>query len=724
MQNLAPDDHAPIPFIDRYNVLKLFSLIFKDQALEQHYSADYAGKVSGQARLALLLAFVLYVNFAYLDYLLVPESMFKLWAIRAVTCSIFVIAFAVTYSKIFTLHHQLFLMLSSFSTASGIFAMLLITRNEVNHYYYEGINLCITWTLFIVGLRFFNALWAVLIIIVAYNIIAFYKHLLLPEVLSNNFFLMSNAIIGIFAGYTIEQHSRWQFYQSLVIKNNSSKLHQAMLSASVESVITVDDTGSVIEFNQSAETIFGYSRQEVIGQAIGKLIVPEHLRAGHDAGFKRFVASGEKRILGLRLELDAMRKDGSIFPVEITLREINLIGRRLVTAYIRDLTAQRNAEKELIRQREILQSNEKLSALGALLAGVAHELNNPLSVVLGQAQLLKETEQDHRVLNRAEKICRAADRCAKVVSTFLSMARHKPPQRTNVNLNEVIKDAVDLLDYGLRSRGVKAVLQLHEALPLLHADSDQLHQVITNLVLNAQHAMQNCAIRCLTLRTSLSEARNMIHLEIMDTGPGVPIDLRRRVFEPFFTTKPMGVGTGLGLSVCNGIVEAHGGSIEILENAEAGACFAISLPISEYQEAQQSENFSISQNIIQQCILVVDDEPEILEMISEILRNAGHEVICANNGNEVLTLLETSLPHVILSDFRMPAMNGAELFSAVVERWPYFRDHFIFMTGDVLTVDNTNFLRIVNCPILEKPFSPPQLLGLVASLVTRGELIA
>lgn len=579
MPNLALDVHASIPFSDRYNIFNRLSLVFSDKQLERHYIADYAGKVAGQARLALVLAFFLYVNFAYLDYLLVPESMIQLWTIRAVTCSIFVVAFIITFSELFKRHHQPILMLSGLSTATGIFCMLLITKNSVNHYYYEGINLCITWTLFIVGLRFFNALHTVLIIIVVYNLIALYKHLMFTEILSHNFFLISNAVIGIFAGYTIEQHSRWQFYQALVIQKNSRRLHQAMLEASLDSVISVDETGVVVEFNQSAEIMFGYSRQEAIGQKVGNLIIPEPMRARHEEGFYRFAVGEDKSLANFRVEVEAMRKDGSLFPVEIILRGVNLIGRWLVTAYIRDLTLQHNAEKEIIRQREILQRNEKLSALGALLGGVAHELNNPLSVVLGQTQLLSETEQDPRILKRAAKISQAADRCAKVVQTFLAMARQNSPQRALVNINDIIVEALDFLADGLNSKGVMVDRHLQATLPCLQVDADQLHQVITNLVLNAQQAMQDCAVKKLSVLTYINNETQEIVIEIADTGPGIPPELQHRIFEPFFTTKESGMGTGLGLSVCNGIIEAHGGAIMLIDQKLKGACIRISLPI-------------------------------------------------------------------------------------------------------------------------------------------------
>lgn len=584
------DTYNTLTFSQRYQVLNPIRLCFKDVALEQEYTANLADNIARQVRLALALAFALYLSFAFLDYLLVPEKMLQLWSIRAVVCALLAFFFWLSFSPAFKRIHQPIVFYSAMVGASGIFAMLLITDNQYSHYYYAGINLCITWTLFIVGLRFVNALGTVLVIVLCYNLIAFYKELHLPDIISNNFFLLSNAIIGIFAGYTIELHARWQFYQSLVIKNNSSKLHRAMIAASLDAVITIDESGAAIEFNEAAEAMFGYRRDEALGQSIGALIVPDALRARHEEGFRRYSQSGEPRVLGLRLELQAKRKDKSEFPVELTLRQVDLIGRRLVTAYIRDLTSQRNAEREIARQREVLQHNEKLSALGTLLAGVAHELNNPLTIVVGQSQLLRETETDERVLKRAEKIANAAERCAKIVSTFLSMAREQPPKRKPVDINRVVRDVLDLLDYNFRLHNISLELELGAHLPLVLADHNQLHQVISNLVINAQQALQDAPQKIIRIVSTQSANNQQLCIKVMDSGTGIEPDLRARIFEPFFTTKAVGVGTGLGLSVCNGIMQSHGGSIEYEAVTGMGACFSLCLPVASELVNQSVNN--------------------------------------------------------------------------------------------------------------------------------------
>jgi two-component system NtrC family sensor kinase len=367
-----------------------------------------------------------------------------------------------------------------------------------------------------------------------------------------------------------------------------------MIAASLDAVITIDESGSTIEFNEAAEAMFGYSREEALGQSIGELIVPDATRGRHEDGFRRYSQTGEPRVLGQRLELQAKRKDKSEFPVELTLRQVDLIGRRLVTAYIRDLTAQRNAEREIAQQREVLQRNEKLASMGTLLAGVAHELNNPLTIVVGQSQLLRETEQDERVLKRAEKIANAAERCVKIVSTFLSMAREQPPKRKLVDINRVIHDVVDLLDFNLRNQQITLELELAARLPGVKADHNQLHQVISNLVINAQQALQDQPRKIIRIVSIQVENSEQICIKVMDSGSGIAPELRARIFEPFFTTKAVGVGTGLGLSVCNGIIQSHGGSIEYEEVPGMGACFTLCLPIANQPIANQGTDQPVS----------------------------------------------------------------------------------------------------------------------------------
>ena len=262
-------------------------------------------------------------------------------------------------------------------------------------------------------------------------------------------------------------------------------------------------------------------------------------------------------------ELEFERADGSRFWCAVSARLIDYKGEKVIVSTSQDLTQQRALEAEKIHQRDALYQNEKINALGGLLAGVAHELNNPLSVVVGQALLLSETAQDPKIKHRAERIGTAAERCSRIVKTFLAMARQSAPARAQVDLNEVVESALEITGYTLRSANIEVIRELSETLPPVWADADQLAQVLMNLIVNAEQAMadQVGALR-LRISTRTGPTAKQVQMIVQDSGPGITPEDQSRIFEPFFTTKEFGVGTGIGLSVSHGIIQAHGGAIK------------------------------------------------------------------------------------------------------------------------------------------------------------------
>jgi two-component system NtrC family sensor kinase len=249
-------------------------------------------------------------------------------------------------------------------------------------------------------------------------------------------------------------------------------------------------------------------------------------------------------------------------PAAITARRIVYEGVRATVGAIVDLTERKRIEAELARQREALYQSEKLSALGSLLAGMAHEINNPLSVVVGRAILLEEDAPDAATAAAVVKIRQAAERCTRIVKTFLAMARQQPPERVPVHLNELISAALELVSYGLRTAGITVRLDLASDLPTLLADAAQLQQVFSNLFVNAQQALLEVPEpRWLHVTTCWERQSHVVCITVTDNGPGVPAPIHSRIFDPFFTTKPLGVGTGVGLSLSHAIITAHGGSL-------------------------------------------------------------------------------------------------------------------------------------------------------------------
>ncbi len=412
----------------------------------------------------------------------------------------------------------------------------------------------------------------------------------------------------------------------------------------------------------------------------------------------------------------AFRKaDGSTFWAALSAQLIDYQGEKVIVSSTLDLTERRTLESEIARRREALYQSEKLNALGGLLAGVAHELNNPLSVVVGQATLLQETSQDPKIAERAAKIGCAADRCARIVKTFLAMARKRPPERSSVNLNDIVLATLDVTGYALRTSDIDADLRLAEDLPPVWADADQLNQVVTNLVINAQQAMTESSGKGrLTVTTRFDKSRKEVALVVDDTGPGIPPEARSRIFEPFFTTKQTGHGTGIGLSVSLGIVESHGGSLTLARRKRgAGAAFTVRLPVTGPCLAA-SAPAKVDQNDCTACrILVIDDEPEILATLQEIMMLDGHCVTTCDSGVAALALLEESEFDLILSDLRMPELDGPGLYQALKWKAPNLIEQMAFITGDTLGRRARRFLKETGLPCLEKPFTPDDVRVLV-----------
>jgi two-component system NtrC family sensor kinase len=317
------------------------------------------------------------------------------------------------------------------------------------------------------------------------------------------------------------------------------------------------------------------------------------------------------------------------------------------------------------------------------------------------------------------KIRAAADRCARIVRTFLAMARQQRPERGRVAINDVVTAALDITAYAVRTSGIEVALDL-AAVPPIHADADQLHQVLLNLVINAQHALQDHpGSRCIRVTTRHDPALEAVRISVADSGPGIPAELRARVFEPYFTTKPIGVGTGVGLAVSLGIVEAHGGTLTVDCPPDGGAVFRITLPVGAVGPAHADPGPQGAPSAQRCRILVVDDEAEIREALTQILTEARHRVVTASSGREALERLASERYDVILTDIRMPDLDGRALYQEIQRRWPRQAKRVVFITGDTLASALREFVSASGRPVIEKPFLPVDVRRVVAELATQ-----
>jgi PAS domain S-box-containing protein len=417
-------------------------------------------------------------------------------------------------------------------------------------------------------------------------------------------------------------------------------------------------------------------------------------------------------------ETQLKRKDGQPCWCSISSRLIDFHNEKVIVSHTYDLTDRIEMQQELERQRETLHQNEKMSALGGLLAGVAHELNNPLSVVLGLSLMLEESATDARAAERARKISKAAERCARIVRTFLAMARQQPTKISNVSIDDVVADAVEVAGYSIRSSDIELSIRLQPGLPTIWADPDQLSQVLINLLVNAEQALNDWkGRRKITISTKLRQKNGNIVIKVADTGPGIFAEIRSRIFEPFFTTKEVGKGTGIGLSFCHRIVQSHGGTIK-LETAEGfGSIFTVSLPSSNRQETHEEVAAVAPAKSAGRTCLVVDDETEVGDLIAEVLAQDGFKVTVARSGEEALQQLSKHSYSLILSDLKMPNIDGRTMFKHISDFHPDEVERLAFLTGDTVSPDAQIFLRATKRPFLEKPVKPNELRAFVARLL-------
>jgi signal transduction histidine kinase/ActR/RegA family two-component response regulator len=376
-----------------------------------------------------------------------------------------------------------------------------------------------------------------------------------------------------------------------------------------------------------------------------------------------------------------------------------------VDAVNRELQAE-IAERK--RQQEALYQREKLAAMSTLLAGVTHELNNPLAIVMMEVELLGEEVENTPLAVRTKKIFQAAQRCVHIIQNFLALVRERSPERTPVQLNAVVEAVMEMLAYPLKVDNIAVHLQLADELPVLAADANQLHQVLLNLVTNAHQALRETPPpRQLTITTQYDVVCRQITLKVADTGSGIPLEMQARIFEPFFTTKPPGVGTGLGLSLCQGIIEGHGGTIAVESQPGHGAIFRIQLPVTPAPmpvplEAPKIEDFRSAAG---KSILVVDDESGIASALAYLLRRNHHEVETAANGRIALQKLQQRAYDLILSDIRMPDLDGPGLYQELEHHYPQLLKRIIFLTGDTLSPETKAFLEQARVFRLSKPFT-------------------
>lgn len=496
-----------------------------------------------------------------------------------------------------------------------------------------------------------------------------------------------------------------------------------MFEHSHDAFIAVSPEGLVTDWSPKAERMLGWAAHEAIGADLARLIIPPALRAAHNAGFRHFVESGERRLAHNVVEVEAVHRDGRLVPVELAIAGFPDLNGFAVSAFVRDMSERKQAQRleaqrsrDLEQAREALMHSQKLEAVGKLTGGVAHDFNNVLHVIGGNLQLLKMTMgADQRLMQRLVSMQSAVDKGAKLSSQLLAFARRQPLQPTVVNLLQVVRGLDGLLRPAL---GDQYPLRFDLAPDLWHilVDVSQLENVMLNLVINARDAMPNGGPVTIVLANHvahevgapLREGR-YVRLSVSDTGTGMDEHVKSLAFEPFFTTKPVGKGTGLGLSMTYGFVKQSGGHIEI--DTALGAGTTVSLYFPQSQDAltvtlQAEMDAAVGGNEI---ILVVEDDPEVRSTAVTMLSGFGYRIVEAEDGDSAVKVLRAQ-QHIdlLFSDVVMPgAVSSTELARIAAEQFPGIA--VLYTSGYTRDALSTGGRLDAGVQLLGKPYRAEQL---------------
>ncbi len=369
---------------------------------------------------------------------------------------------------------------------------------------------------------------------------------------------------------------------------------------------------------------------------------------------------------------------------------------------------------------DLLLQSEKSSLMGQVIAGIAHELNNPLTIVIGNIQLMMTRELNERNVELLARVKDGADRASKIVKNLLTFARQEKPERIPTDINAVLRKTIELRAYELKVSNIEVSCNFALGLPQTLADPHHLQRVFLNLIVNAEQAMIDANGRGLLRMTTRTEGDKIL-VFFSDDGPGIPNENLHRIFEPFFTTKAVGKGTGLGLSICQGIIVEHGGRIDVVSTPGRGATLIVELPIQTcipepVCDASPARPASVSRK----RILVVEDEVQIRQLFEDIFREQGHDVQAVSNGRLALDLLDHLTYDLIISDVKMPEIGGPAFYSELKRKGTGLEQRVIFVTGDLMNQDTLHFIENTGCPWIGKPFDIDAITRTVAECLSVG----
>jgi PAS domain S-box-containing protein len=526
--------------------------------------------------------------------------------------------------------------------------------------------------------------------------------------------------VAMLFGYLWREHKKRSAIEQ-ELKENESR-YRAIFETAVDAIIVSDQHGTIREFSKAAERMTGYSAAEVIGQNM-RVLLPRELRQEHERYTARYLWSVR--------ELAVCRKDGSIFPAQLSIAEWWAGGHRHFTGILRDLTHQKREQLERSKLEVQLHQAQKMEAIGNLTGGMAHDFNNMLGVIIGNIDLLRDIKHDDPDVE--ELTCEALDaafRGADLTRRLLAFARQQPLQPQCVDVNTLVQGITRLLS---RTLGEDIEISLHlspELWPVV-VDPSQLEASLTNLATNARDAMPDggrlmvvTGNRCLDDDYAAQHSEvvpgGYVMVEVSDTGSGMTQEIVDRIFEPFFTTKSRDKGTGLGLSMVFGFIKQSGGHISVYSEPGIGTTFRLFLPrMTEDASVVEESSVVPLAHGRGETVLVVEDNAALRRVVTRQLAELGYRVLAAEDAVAGLRLMEQQSIDLLLTDVVMPGgINGRELARRARQRWPGIRVIFTSGFSEARLNGDIGSLSAVT-PLLGKPYRKEDLASAARAALDR-----
>lgn len=496
----------------------------------------------------------------------------------------------------------------------------------------------------------------------------------------------------------------------------SEQRYHTLFEESPDAYILADESMRILEANAAAARLFGVDAGAMRGRSLSESLDLAAETAGLDT-------PGSVRERAWSFRGSAIRADGTWFAASVEATPVILDGETRLLLLVHDLTDEDRLQRELVQA-------QKMEAVGQLVSGVAHELNNPLAAIIAFSQLIRRDPRLPEELHRdAALLVQEADRTRRIVNNLLDFARQRPPRRVATNLGALIRRVVELQAYSLGTAGVTLETEIPDDLPPVEVDQQQFLQVILNLTLNAIQSIGSTKAPG-SIRIVATGVDETVRLSVSDDGPGIPETDRARLFLPFFTTKDPGEGTGLGLSVSFGIVAAHGGRLWHEPGPRGrGATFVIELPIGGAPQPTPEPAAAGSASAARRrargeappAVLVVDDEPSIRAFLLRVLQGAGFEPVAVDDGDSAIREVRKRRFAAVLCDHRMAGLTGVDVYEAARAIRPELASAFVFMSGDVLNPELREFTESRGIGLLAKPFDIDLVGQVVHEVVGRAE---